>query len=280
MWKASLRSLSTTQDLFHAHFGPAGLSPFSTITTSTTTDDHLPRIGACSEKVPLVAEGSAMRERLIALGAPPIDARHPADRHLDEDGSGFPRDDELPRVLMTGRLVEKKGFADGVAAFAEARRSRGDARLLILWLGTRGGAAPVRDSVARPAKTRSSSSRRCRASAFGTSCARAMSCYSRAALLRTATPEGGAPTTLLEAQALGRVVVATDHADIPNIVDRETALLAPEGDAEALADRLTDGADCPEEWASRGRRRTPLRREPTTAAATSRRFSSGSTIES
>ena len=64
--------------------------------------------------------------------------------------------------------------------------------------------------------------------------------------------EGGAPTTLLEAQALGRVVVATDHADIPNIVDRETAFLAPEGDADALADRLTAALAAPEEWALRG----------------------------
>ena len=58
--------------------------------------------------------------------------------------------------------------------------------------------------------------------------------------------EGGAPTTLLEAQALGQVIVATDHADIPNIVDRETALLAPEDDAEALADRLTAALAAPE----------------------------------
>lgn len=51
VWKASLRSLSTTQDLFHAHFGPAAYR-------------RLFRKGAA------VAEGSAMRERLIALGSP------------------------------------------------------------------------------------------------------------------------------------------------------------------------------------------------------------------
>jgi glycosyltransferase involved in cell wall biosynthesis len=56
----------------------------------------------------------------------------------------------------------------------------------------------------------------------------------------------------LEAQALGRVIVTTDHADIPNIVDREAAFLAPEGNADALADRLTTTLAAPEQWELRG----------------------------
>ncbi len=48
--------------------------------------------------------------------------------------------------------------------------------------------------------------------------------------------EGGAPTVLLEAQACGVPVLATYHADIPEVVrDGESALLAPERDPESLA---------------------------------------------
>ena len=48
--------------------------------------------------------------------------------------------------------------------------------------------------------------------------------------------EGGAPTTILEAQACGLPVVATTHADIPNVVASETrALLAEERSSEQLA---------------------------------------------
>ncbi|MDD5255194.1 MAG: glycosyltransferase, partial [Candidatus Omnitrophica bacterium] len=48
--------------------------------------------------------------------------------------------------------------------------------------------------------------------------------------------EGGAPTVILEAQALGMPVVSTLHADIPNICQRDiSALLCPEGDAGKLS---------------------------------------------
>jgi colanic acid/amylovoran biosynthesis glycosyltransferase len=53
--------------------------------------------------------------------------------------------------------------------------------------------------------------------------------------------EGGAPTTILEAQALGVPVVATDHCDIPNVtVPGESALIVPERDGEALSGALVE----------------------------------------
>lgn len=48
--------------------------------------------------------------------------------------------------------------------------------------------------------------------------------------------EGGAPTTILEAQALGLPVISTRHADIPHIVaPGESALLSDERDIAGLA---------------------------------------------
>jgi colanic acid/amylovoran biosynthesis glycosyltransferase len=67
--------------------------------------------------------------------------------------------------------------------------------------------------------------------------------------------EGGAPTTLLEAQAMGLPVVASDHADIPYVVaPGEPALLPPQGDTGQLAAALGQLLDEPLRWAEMGRR--------------------------
>ena len=48
--------------------------------------------------------------------------------------------------------------------------------------------------------------------------------------------EGGAPVVIIEAEATGMPVIATDHCDIPEvIVHGETGLLTPEKDVEQLA---------------------------------------------
>jgi colanic acid/amylovoran biosynthesis glycosyltransferase len=65
--------------------------------------------------------------------------------------------------------------------------------------------------------------------------------------------EGGAPTTILEAQACGLPVLSTMHADIPNVVvPGESALLAPERDAETLSDHLCTLLGEPECWGKMG----------------------------
>jgi len=65
--------------------------------------------------------------------------------------------------------------------------------------------------------------------------------------------EGGAPTTILEAQACGLPVLSTTHADIPNVVaPGESALLAPERDAETLSDHLCSLLSEPKCWAKMG----------------------------
>ena len=66
--------------------------------------------------------------------------------------------------------------------------------------------------------------------------------------------EGGAPVCLLEAQASGLPVVATTHADIPEVTrPGESALLAPERDAAALAERMRELLEHPERWPQMGR---------------------------
>ncbi|MCP5053501.1 MAG: colanic acid biosynthesis glycosyltransferase WcaL [bacterium] len=66
--------------------------------------------------------------------------------------------------------------------------------------------------------------------------------------------EGGAPTTILEAQAMGLPIISTHHADIPNIVvpDR-SALLSPERDADALARNILFLLDNKHLWSQMGK---------------------------
>ena len=65
--------------------------------------------------------------------------------------------------------------------------------------------------------------------------------------------EGGAPTTILEAQACGLPVLSTMHADIPNIViPGGSALLAAERDVEALSSHLCTLIKEPERWREMG----------------------------
>ncbi len=63
---------------------------------------------------------------------------------------------------------------------------------------------------------------------------------------REGLSEGGAPTTILEAQALGVPVVSTWHCDIPHVtIPGESAVLVPERDGAALADALQRLQDDP-----------------------------------
>jgi colanic acid/amylovoran biosynthesis glycosyltransferase len=50
--------------------------------------------------------------------------------------------------------------------------------------------------------------------------------------------EGGAPTIIIEMQALGLPIISTRHADIPNIIPIENHFLADEYDVEGLVEQF------------------------------------------
>jgi len=66
--------------------------------------------------------------------------------------------------------------------------------------------------------------------------------------------EGGAPTTILEAQALGMPVVSTTHADIPNVtVPGQSAILVGERDVNALVTALCKVISPSADWEKMGK---------------------------
>jgi colanic acid/amylovoran biosynthesis glycosyltransferase len=66
--------------------------------------------------------------------------------------------------------------------------------------------------------------------------------------------EGGAPTVILEAQAMGLPVIATTHDDIPFVtVPGGSAFLAEERDVAGLVAALVKLVDHPKDWAAMGK---------------------------
>jgi colanic acid/amylovoran biosynthesis glycosyltransferase len=197
-----------------------------------------------------VAEGPAMAERLIQLGAPRDRVRLlPLSADVSALDWRAPRVDGPIRITMAGRLVEKKGFRLGIEAFA--RLGRSDATLTIV------GSGPDLAVLKRVAA---------KASVSGVRFIPFLSRQEYRVLLAesdillqpslTATngdSEGGAPTVLLDAQAIGTVIVASDHADIPYVVDPGAAYLGREGDIGSLAAVLATAVDSRDDWEARSR---------------------------
>ncbi|MCA9837985.1 MAG: glycosyltransferase, partial [Trueperaceae bacterium] len=138
------------------------------------------------------------------------------------------------RIVSVGRLVEKKGFADLIAACA-LLQSRGlefhcdiigsgeleaDLRTLIAEL-----AVSDRVSLLGPRPQQELAQHVQRASVFAAPC-----------LVGDDGNRDGLPTVLLEAMALGTPCVSTDVTGIPEIIrDKETGLQVPQRNPQALA---------------------------------------------
>lgn len=263
-WRGELHRRRLTADVFHAHFGPAawmavdgGLSPvvasfYGYDATVTKVIRHWRRRyrELFAGGGLFVAEGPAMGRRLIALGAPPERVRVlPLIADVESLSWREPDVAGDVQVVMAGRFVEKKGFALGVRAFADATADKA-ASLVLMGTGPEEGrlkglvrSLGLADRVTfLPFASRA---------AYRELLEGADIVLQPSVTARNGDCEGGAPTVLLDALAIGPVVVASEHADIPFVVDPSAAYLAPEADVGRLTEALAAALASRDEWTDR-----------------------------
>jgi colanic acid/amylovoran biosynthesis glycosyltransferase len=203
----------------------------------------------------ILAEGPYMRQSLIRLGCP---SRKVKVQHLGVDIKKlsfavrqFPANGPI-RILIAASFREKKGIQYGIEAFARVAQKWNRLELVIV------GDGPLRPQIERQIAQLGLGDkvRLMGYQPYERLIAIAQESHIVMAPSVTASngdTEGGAPVFLIEAQAMGLPVVATRHADIPEVVqDGKTGYLAPERDIDALAERLEYLLDHPDLWPQLG----------------------------
>ncbi len=260
--------------LLHAHFGPNGvwalhlkrslrlplvttfygydLSQASTLATWNKKYRSLFRDGDL-----FLVEGPHMKARLQELGCPekkivlqriavPL-ARLPYRVRLPKK----PADNVI--LLFSGRLIEKKGLLFALAAVREAR-----ARFPRLEFRVIGDGPQKADAQRIIAENRMQEYVKLLGFLSYTAYLREMEqgdiFIQPSVRSADGESEGGAPTTILEAQAMGLPVVASDHADIPYVVlAGQSAFLAPERNTAELSAHIVNLAQHQDLWANMSR---------------------------
>jgi colanic acid/amylovoran biosynthesis glycosyltransferase len=196
------------------------------------------------------------REKLVRLGADP--SRILVHR-MGVDTSRFTaiartlKPGEPVRFLGVGRMVEKKGFDDALAAFDMMRSQPNspDATLTLI------GEGPLRARMQRKATSRGLSDRvRFTGLLPHAEVAKAINEAHIFVLPSKTSKSGdmeGIPVALMEAMGAGMPVLATRHSGTPELVEHEVSgLLCTEGDRVALAQNMELMARMPERWAAMG----------------------------
>lgn len=264
---------SVRPDLVHAHFGPAAgmVAPLTErmgipLVASFYGYDasRLLREPGWLETYRSLWDGVAavvvlsadMGERLTSAGCPPQKCKvvHLAKRLSDYRYRPPPR--PIENVVSVGRLVEKKGHLDLLAAIHQLAQSGSALNLEII------GEGPLREVLEAYVRTNDLGARVKLTGALPHD--RVVERLARAdafALCSKTAPNGdreGTPTVLLEAQAIGLPCISTRHAGIPETIPEESHwLLAEEGDVEGIASCLEKLRTCSvrelETIAARGR---------------------------
>ena len=241
-------------DVIHAHFGPLGCEMIDiakTMSIPLVTSLYgvdaavLPYLPHWREAYArlfrdgdrFLAEGPEMRKKIVAAGAPDDRTRL---QPIGIDVSKYPRWAPTlpPTVLFVGRFVEKKGLRDAIRAFGSARAQFAGARFVIVGAGP--DEAEARQLVDSQGLTGVVEFAGMRPHADVIARLAAATVFLHPSVTaRDGDSEGGAPTILLEAQAVGVPIVSTRHADIPTVAPEGAGtFLCDEHDVDALADAL------------------------------------------
>jgi glycosyltransferase involved in cell wall biosynthesis len=208
------------------------------------SDDLLREICAAAEFV--AAETDYSRD-LLRQRCPASAAKiHRVYNGIDLERFSMPRCDaarpgvapsHVPQIVGVGRLVAFKGFEDLIDACAELRRRGADFICEII------GDGPLREMLQAKIEQLDLSSRvRLLGSLSQSAVLEKLQAADLFALASTSDAQGATdvfPTVILEAMASARPVVSTRLAGIPELVlDGDTGILVPPGDAGALTEAL------------------------------------------
>ncbi len=209
-----------------------------------------------------LGEGSATRRALLALGCPPdkaiiqrlgvpLETLPFVVRRPDPSG--------LVKILIAGTFREKKGIPDALRAVARVQQRY--PRLRVTLIGDSGGKPgdeeEKREILALVGRLNGAVTwvGFQPYTVFRRMLLEHHVFLSPSITARDGDSEGGAPVAIVEAEATGMPVVATVHADIPEVVvDGESALLSPERDVRRLAEHLERLVTEPRLWEPMGRR--------------------------
>jgi colanic acid/amylovoran biosynthesis glycosyltransferase len=185
-------------------------------------------------------EGPFMAESLKRLGCPEYKIRI---IHLGVDISHLRKmrsnmQSNLFNIMYIGLEREKKGAVYAAEAFVKAARTFSHIRLHILGDGIY--RKKVNEIISTAGMTDKVTFhgyvpvRRYHELLASMNCVLAPSVTAK-----DGDTEGGAPVSVIEAQAIGIPVIGTFHCDIPEIViNQKTGFLSPERDSSSLADNL------------------------------------------
>jgi colanic acid/amylovoran biosynthesis glycosyltransferase len=203
-----------------------------------------------------LVEGSHIAARLGRLGCPPEKiVLHRIGIDLDEvrfQPAHPPKPGEIVRVLICGRLIEKKGHHLALRAVASAKRRGFAVELRMIGDGElRSSLESEVSALGLDGAVRMLGS--LSYEQYLSELAAAHAVLQPSLTAADGDTEGGAPTTLIEAQAAGKPIVTTLHADIPEIVvPGQSALLVPEADEGRLGEALVQLLSEPERWRDMG----------------------------
>jgi colanic acid/amylovoran biosynthesis glycosyltransferase len=203
-----------------------------------------------------LVEGPFMRKTMITLGCPAekVQIQRIA---LPLDELPFrvrkPRLGGKVRILFAGRFTEKKGLIYALRAVGELWKERKDFEFRII------GAGELAEEFKRFIQENELDD--CvkllglmNYQEYLGEMAQASIFLHPSVVASNGDTEGGAPTVILEAQAMGMPVVSTLHADIPYVtVPGKSAILVQERDVTGLNAALSHLLNHPEAWEEMGR---------------------------
>jgi glycosyltransferase involved in cell wall biosynthesis len=181
----------------------------------------------------VVCVSKAVRWRCLEAGLPEellvvvpdfVDCRHfDPEVAPSQDGTG------PPTVAAVGRLTRGKGHAVLLRAMRQVVRTMPEARLLV------GGEGEEEETLRRQAESEGLAQN----VQFTGFVADVRGILSAARVVAMPSLEEGLGVVVLEAMAMAKPVLASDAGGLPEtVLDGETGLVTPAGDANALADAL------------------------------------------